>query len=245
MIEVWKNLSLENLDGEIWKTIEEFPDYEVSNMGRIKSYKCDKINGKILKPWKNKKGYLCVELNNRSSKLVHVLVLENFSIKLKSNECVHHKDFKKDNNIIKNLINMDRSKHSTLHSKGKIISKETRKLMRENRADVKGENNPMYGKHHTEEWKIKHSKRMKGKNHPMYGKHRSEESKRKQSEKAKEKYLGESSSNNKLTEKDVIEILKDLNEEILTQGEIAKKFGVDRSLISRIKTRKIWKHIKI
>lgn len=54
---------------------------------------------------------------------------------------------------------------------------------------TKGESNPMYGKHFSEESKNKISKAKKGKctreNNPMYGKHHSEESKKKMSEAAK------------------------------------------------------------
>ena len=39
-----------------------------------------------------------------------------------------------------------------------------------NKLHNQGENNPMYGKHHTEEWKKKHSERMKGEGNPNYGK---------------------------------------------------------------------------
>ena len=58
-----------------------------------------------------------------------------------------------------------------------------------------GENNPMYGKHHTEEGKMKISESRKGKycgeNNPMYGKQRTEEEKMKISESRKGKYCGE------------------------------------------------------
>ena len=37
-MEIWKNLSLEDMEGEIWKDIEGYEGlYQVSNMGRIKS----------------------------------------------------------------------------------------------------------------------------------------------------------------------------------------------------------------
>ena len=42
---------------EEWKKIEGYEDYEVSNFGRIKSYKQDK-NGKITLGNKDKKGIL-------------------------------------------------------------------------------------------------------------------------------------------------------------------------------------------
>lgn len=43
----------------------------------------------------------------------------------------------------------------------------------------------------------------------------------------------------------VIKLKENLNEEILTQKEIGEKFGVCQVTISAIKTRKIWKHIKL
>jgi len=82
-------------------------------------------------------------------------------------------------------------------------------------------------------------KNNKGENHPMFGKHHTEKAKRKQSEKMR----GENSSNSILTEKDAIEILGDLNERKLTQKEIAEKFGVKQSTISNIKNKRRWKHI--
>ena len=56
---------------------------------------------------------------------------------------------------------------------------------------------------------------------------------------------GENNPSSILKEKNVIEIRIDLKEGILTQKQIAKKFGVCPMTISAIKTRKIWKHIKI
>ena len=64
------------------------------------------------------------------------------------------------------------------------VNMDTRKLMKAHHADFAGENNPHYGKRHTEETKLKISRIKKEKystveNHPMYGKHLSEEAKRK------------------------------------------------------------------
>jgi hypothetical protein len=41
----------------------------------------------------------------------------------------------------------------------------------------KGENHPMYGKHHSEEFKVRMSRAKKGENNPMYGKYGEEHSK--------------------------------------------------------------------
>ena len=54
---------------------------------------------------------------------------------------------------------------------GKDKALQLRKL-RSEKAKCKnnsGKNNPMYGRKHTEEVKLKHSNRMKGNNHPTYG----------------------------------------------------------------------------
>lgn len=48
--------------------------------------------------------------------------------------------------------------------------------------DNKGFNNPMFGKHHSDETKMKISERNKGRKSPMLGKHHSDEAKRKMSE---------------------------------------------------------------
>ena len=64
------------------------------------------------------------------------------------------------------------------------LTDETRKKMRENHADVSGENNPNYGKHLSEETKrkmIANRNTRKGENHPNYGKTFSEETKAKMS----------------------------------------------------------------
>lgn len=60
-----------------------------------------------------------------------------------------------------------------------------------------------------------------------------------------EKKKGENNSQSILTEKDVIKIWNYLNEGILFQREIGEKFGVSNITISKIKTGKTWKHLKI
>ena len=73
---------------------------------------------------------------------------------------------------------------------GKHHSEETKKKISENHTDIKGEKHPMYGKHHTEETRKKMSKShtdIKGENHPMYGKRHTEETKKKMSESHKGK----------------------------------------------------------
>ena len=68
---------------------------------------------------------------------------------------------------------------------GKKHSEETRKKMREHHADVSGENHPMYGKKHSEETRKKmreHHADVSGENNPFYGKKHSEETRKKMSD---------------------------------------------------------------
>ena len=64
---------------EIWKKIKDYPDYEVSNLGNVKSLKFNKE--KILKPSKNSDGYLLIALckkGTQKSFTVHKLVAMAF-----------------------------------------------------------------------------------------------------------------------------------------------------------------------
>jgi len=64
---------------EIWKSIEGYEDYEVSNLGRVKSFKVNKV--KIMKGTVNSLGYYRVKLSrNKKNKIfnVHVLMAKAF-----------------------------------------------------------------------------------------------------------------------------------------------------------------------
>lgn len=82
-MEVHENLSLENIEGEIWKEIEGYNgDYFISNFGRVKSFKkCRGKNELILKQYIDNKGYYRVRLyiDKKSNKKIHRLVLETFN----------------------------------------------------------------------------------------------------------------------------------------------------------------------
>lgn len=122
-MKIYENLDINDLDGEIWKVIQDFPDYCVSNLGRIKSFKkCRGINQKILKLCKNKIEYLFIRLSQNKkikNKNVHILVYETFyNDKLKLNECIHHKDENKQNNYYENLEKMTKFDHNSFHHKG-------------------------------------------------------------------------------------------------------------------------------
>ena len=94
---------------EIWKPIG-YEGYEVSNLGRVKSYKYDKINGKIMKPYKNTKGYLQIDLQldgrkreNRVHLSVHRLVAIAFIPDTDNLPQGNRKDEDKTHNCVDNL----------------------------------------------------------------------------------------------------------------------------------------------
>jgi hypothetical protein len=85
---------------EIWKDIPGFLEYQVSNLGRVKSFKGKKE--KILRPFYTGSGYLQVGLTQcgrQNLKYVHRLVLWAFEGHPKGRQCDHINMIKDDNRI--------------------------------------------------------------------------------------------------------------------------------------------------
>jgi hypothetical protein len=143
MIKIFENLDINDLNGEIWKTIDDFPDYQVSNLSRVKSlYRHNGTDHRILKQHKNKDGYFQVILYKNKkpkTKLVHRLIYETFKEKLEKDYVIHHTNDEKDN-FIDNLKSIPKEEHDNNKSE------KTRKRMSES----------MKGKYKSEE----HKKRM-------------------------------------------------------------------------------------
>lgn len=91
---------------EIWKSIKDYPNYEVSNLGRVKSFYFGRV--KLLTACLNNNGYLHVRLaENKISKtkLIHQLVARAF---LNHKPCgfelvINHINLNKLDNRIENL----------------------------------------------------------------------------------------------------------------------------------------------
>ena len=95
--------------GEIWSKIKDYPNYEVSSLGRVMNVK----TGRILRPGIHKpNNYLMVRLCNDKgikSVFVHRLVAEAFILNPKNLETVDHIDGDKTNNSVANLQWMTRA----------------------------------------------------------------------------------------------------------------------------------------
>lgn len=110
---VAENLSLEDINGEIWKDIEDYKGiYQVSSFGRVKSL--DRVNidryfkGRILKQYREKLGYCRVSLiKNGKTKnfLVHRLIAFAFieNPNPEKFDMIDHKNGVRYDNRIENL----------------------------------------------------------------------------------------------------------------------------------------------
>ena len=93
---------------ENWKAIAGYDGrYEVSDLGRVKSLNYNHTGTeKILKPQKNKYGYLLVGLckdGKKKTLTVHRLVADAFVPNPNTLDTVNHKDEVKTNNVASNL----------------------------------------------------------------------------------------------------------------------------------------------
>ena len=181
---------------EEWRDIEGFEGvYQVSNMGGLKRiWLRGRMNVKALKPNINQDGYCSVGLykNGRcKTMLLHRIVAQAF---LPNPSClpqVNHKDENKQNNAVDNLEWCD-AKYNCNYGTWRQQDSETHKGEKNPMHGKKGENNPCFGRHHSEEARKKmsasHIGIQKGEKHPLYGKHHSEEARKKMSEAKKAYY---------------------------------------------------------
>lgn len=144
------------METEEWRDIPDYEGlYQVSSFGRVKSLYFGKE--RILKPKKDKCGYLHVILcknGKRKSFLVHRLVAKCFLEPIKGKDIINHIDENPSNNHVDNL---EFCTHEYNMNYGTIKERKSEKM----KGKMSGENNPMYGKQHTEETKKKMSESLK------------------------------------------------------------------------------------
>lgn len=95
---------------EIWKIIEDYPNYSVSTFGRVKNNR----NNHILTHGVNTSGYPSLRISNSSGRKtfrVHRLVATAFIENPDKKEEVNHKDEVKTNNYVENLEWLTRSEN--------------------------------------------------------------------------------------------------------------------------------------
>ena len=91
---------------EIWKDIDDYPNYQISNYGRVKSIPRKRVKGKLLTPSRSNCGYLKIYLmKDRKGYLVsiHRLVAKAFIPNPNNLPEVNHIDGNKENNCVDNL----------------------------------------------------------------------------------------------------------------------------------------------
>jgi len=90
-----------------WKDVTGFEGlYQVSNMGRVKSFCQDKIHGQILRPWHDNNGYLKVNLyrdGKCKTMYVHRLVAKAFLPRQPGKDEINHKSGVRDDPRPENL----------------------------------------------------------------------------------------------------------------------------------------------
>ncbi len=147
-IPIWQNLSLENLEGEIWKDIPDYEGkYQVSNMGRVKSLlrivnKWDGLRTvpeRILKQSDFGYGYLFVGLHKNNSKpkpsRIHSLMALSFLGHISNKWMVvdHINNNKYDNRIENLQVISHRENSNKDRDVSKYASKYTGVYWRKNR----------------------------------------------------------------------------------------------------------------
>ena len=155
-----------------WRVVWNYPNYEVSNFGRVRTKK----NQRIRKLVKDKSGYLRVKLQQNKTPIgVHRLVFEAFFRRLLPNEQAHHLNKIRDCNLWLNLVAKDKSLHVSQHMKGVKKTEQAKQKMSEAKKGTKRSQqskaktkatkmkNGTWGKKHSQQTKKKLSDLHKGK----------------------------------------------------------------------------------
>ena len=109
------------ISNEEWRNISEFPNYQVSNIGRVR----ESITGQVKNLFTNVRGYIYVAFrkNNRQCNLyVHRLVATAFLENPMNKPCIDHANRLKSDNTINNLRWCTRSENQANRGKQRNTS---------------------------------------------------------------------------------------------------------------------------
>lgn len=154
------------MEQEQWKPIQEFNgEYEVSNLGRVRSMKrYYGVIGRIMPQTIQRKGYYAVTfwMNNKAyCRKVHRLVIEAFTPNPDRLPCINHIDGNKLNNYVSNLewctyqANMQHAVRTGLTHPHRWTDEERKQISERNKGQII-----------TPEQREKISQALKGRKHP-------------------------------------------------------------------------------
>ena len=106
-LEIKKNAKIKNLEGEVWKEIENFPSYKISNKCRVQNVKTGRLLKQTVKTTRYGDSYKVVMLRKKSGKettvMMHRLMAETFVKNPNENKYIRHIDGNRCNNKIQNI----------------------------------------------------------------------------------------------------------------------------------------------
>ncbi len=92
------------MEKEVWRDIKGYEgQYQVSNLGKVKSFMKDPINGRLLKSKLNKQGYVCHMFWDAKQFTLHSLVLNAFVPNVNDYKQIDHLNNNKKDNRLENL----------------------------------------------------------------------------------------------------------------------------------------------
>ncbi len=225
---------------EQWKTITTHPNYEVSNLGRVRN----KTTNEFKKPSPNKQGYVAVNLYpNLKVYMVHRLVAEYFiPSDDKTKTIVNHIDGIRSNNFVTNLewcTQQQNAQHMVTLGNNKDhngVNNPRSKFTEEDILDIRKDDRPVsviakkYNVAETTITNIKNGTRYKN----VGGDIREKGYKGNQSK-------GSKVNTSVLTNEQVYNIKYNLKDS--TTKEIMDKYSISSSVVYKIRGNKTWKHI--
>lgn len=118
---------IDYIEGEVWKTLENFPAYIFSNQGRVFSLYHRKLLKPYFCPFRNNKNYYYVKLKDRNGNFcgykLHKIIAMCFCQNPLNKTIIHHKDGNGLNNKADNLMWVTFPEHMALHRELKKAKK--------------------------------------------------------------------------------------------------------------------------